>query len=150
MPGAIATTALVVSAWAYFIWTGSISTIWPMFGIANQLLASAALAVGTTILINLGRAKYAWTTLAPMTFLSVSTLSAGFFSVRDNFWPMATGPRPELHFQGYLNSALTVTMMLCVVVILGAAVRRWVRVWRGGLPTAPVPGELSGDSGVRS
>ena len=49
-------TLLVVAAWGYFIWAGSISTIWPMFGIANQLLASVALAVGTTIIINVGRA----------------------------------------------------------------------------------------------
>ena len=53
-----------VSPGRYFIWTGSISTIWPMFGIANQLLAAVALAIGTTILINLGRARYAWVTLA--------------------------------------------------------------------------------------
>ena len=51
------------SAWGYFIWTGSISTIWPLFGVANQLLASVALAVGTTILINMGARKYAWVTL---------------------------------------------------------------------------------------
>ena len=54
MPGAMVSTLLVVAAWGYFIWAGSISTIWPMFGIANQLLASVALAVGTTIIINVG------------------------------------------------------------------------------------------------
>ncbi len=57
LPGAMASTLALVLAWAYFIWTGSISTIWPMFGIANQLLASVALAVGTTIIINIGRAQ---------------------------------------------------------------------------------------------
>src|SRR6188472_2686392 len=55
VPGAVVSTGLVVSAWAYFIWTGSISTIWPMFGIANQLLATVALAVGTTIIITAAR-----------------------------------------------------------------------------------------------
>ena len=64
LPGSVVSTLLVVSAWAYFIWTGSISTIWPMFGIANQLLASVALAVGTTIIINMGKARYAWVTAA--------------------------------------------------------------------------------------
>ncbi|HEY7475733.1 MAG TPA: carbon starvation protein A, partial [Vicinamibacterales bacterium] len=63
MPGSFITTGIVVVAWAYFISTGNISTIWPMFGIANQLLAAVALAVGTTILINMGRARYAWVTL---------------------------------------------------------------------------------------
>ena len=51
--------------------------------------------------------------------------------MRDNFWPMAVGPNPALHFQGYLNSILTVIMMVCVVVILGAAVRRWIAVGKG-------------------
>jgi carbon starvation protein len=134
MPGAIISTSLVVLGWAYFIWTGSISTIWPMFGIANQLLAAVALAIGTTILVNLGRVRYAWVTAGPLAFLATTTLTAGFMSVRDNFWPMATGPNPALHVQGYLNSLLTVTMMVSVVVIFTAAIRRWVRVLRGTLP----------------
>ena len=86
--------ALVVLGWGYFIWTGSIATIWPMFGIANQLLAVVALAVGTTILINLGRARYAWVTLVPLVFLSTTTLTAGFLSVRDNFWPHGRRAEP--------------------------------------------------------
>jgi carbon starvation protein len=128
LPGAIVSTLLVVSAWAYFIWAGSISTIWPMFGIANQLLAAVALAVGTTVIINAGRARYAWVTIAPLAFVSITTLTAGALSVRDNFYPMAVGPDPAKHFQGYLNSTLTVVMMLCVLVILSSAVLRWMRV----------------------
>ena len=137
MPGAMISTLLVVSAWGYFIWAGSITTIWPMFGIANQLLASVALAVGTTILINLGRARYAWVTLMPLSFVSVTTLTAGVLSVRDNFWPMAIGPNDALHFQGYLNAILTVTMMVCVLVILGSAVSRWVGVLTGRIVPQP-------------
>ena len=95
-------------AWGYFIWTGSINTIWPMFGVANQLLAVVALAVGTTILINMGRAKYAWVTFVPLCFVATTTLTAGYMSVRDNFWPMAIGPNPALHVQGYVNSICTV------------------------------------------
>ena len=131
MPGAVLATLIVVSSWSYFIWTGSISTIWPMFGIANQLLASVALAVGTTIIINMGKARYAWVTAAPLAFVSITTLTAGVLSVRDNFWPMATGPDPSRHFQGYLNSALTVIMMICVVVILANAFWRCTQVLRG-------------------
>jgi carbon starvation protein len=133
MPGSFITTGIVVVAWAYFISTGNISTIWPMFGIANQLLAAVALAVGTTILVNMGRARYAWVTLAPLTFLSVTTLTAGFMSVKNNFLPMATGPNPALHFQGTLNTSLTITMMVLVVIILGAAVRKWLAVGRTGV-----------------
>jgi carbon starvation protein len=130
LPGSAVSTSVVVLCWAYFIWTGSIDTIWPMFGIANQLLAAVGLAVGTTILINAGRARFAWVTLLPLSFLSVSTLSAGFLSVRDNFWPKAVGPNPALHVQGYLDSILTSTMMACVLVILGAALRRWLLMGR--------------------
>ncbi len=132
VPGSIITTLIVVVGWAYFISTGNISTIWPMFGIANQLLAAVALAVGTTILINLGRARYAWVTLTPMTFLAVTTLTAGFMSVKNNFLPMATGPNEALHFQGLVNTTLTITMMVLVVIILGAAVRKWLAVGRTG------------------
>jgi len=136
MPGAMTSTFLVVAAWAYFIWAGSISTIWPMFGIANQLLASVALAVGTTVIINAGRARYAWVTILPLSFVSVTTLTAGAMSVRDSFYPMATGPDFTKHFQGYLNSVVTVVMMVCVLVILSSAILRWVRVLNGTLKPA--------------
>ena len=136
MPGAFVSTALVVGAWAYFIWAGSISTIWPMFGIANQLLAAVALAVGTTVIINAGRARYAWVTLLPLAFVAVTTLTAGALSVRDNFYPMAIGPDVTKHFQGYLNSIVTVVMMVCVLVILASAILRWVKVLNGTLKPA--------------
>ena len=134
MPGAMLSTLVVVSAWAYFIWNGSINTIWPMFGIANQLLASVALAVGTTIIINIGKARYAWVTGLPLAFVSITTLTAGVLSVRDNFWPMAIGPDPSRRFQGQLDTALTVVMMVCVVVILANAIWRCVRVVRRLVP----------------
>ncbi len=132
IPGSIISTLLVVCAWAYFIWTGSISTIWPMFGIANQLLAAVALTVATTIIINSGKARYVWVTLGPLVFVSITTLTAGVLSVRDNFWPMAIGPETSLNFQGWLNTVLTVVMMVCVVVILGNAVLKWRRVLGNG------------------
>ncbi len=136
MPGALVSTGLVVTAWGYFIWAGSISTIWPMFGIANQLLASVALAVGSTVIINAGRARYAWVTLMPLSFVAITTLTAGALSVRDNFYPMAIGPDAAKHFQGYLNSVVTVVMMICVLVILTSAVLRWVAVLTGKLRPA--------------
>jgi len=138
LPGSVVSTLLVVSAWGYFIWTGSISTIWPMFGIANQLLASVALAVGTTIIINNGKARYAWVTLLPLSFVAITTLTAGVMSVQTIFWPMAIGPNPSAHFQGYLNTILTIMMMVSVLVILANAAWRWVQVLTGkvGLQTA--------------
>src|SRR5262249_40200548 len=66
VPGAVLSTALVTAGWGVLVYTGQIDTIWPMFGIANQLLAVIALCIVTTLLVNSGRAKYALVTLLPM------------------------------------------------------------------------------------
>jgi carbon starvation protein len=123
LPGSVVTTALVVAAWAAFIWSGSISTIWPMFGIANQLLAAVALCVATTIIINSGKAKYSWVTLLPLSFVATTTLVAGWESITDIFWPLAQ--RPETAVQGYINVFLTATIMLAAVIILVDSISRW-------------------------
>jgi carbon starvation protein len=141
VPGSVISTALICLAWGYFIWTGSIDMIWPMFGVANQLLAGVALAVGTTMLINMGRAKYAWVTFVPLAFVSVTTLAAGYMSVRDNYWPKAIGSNPALVVPGYVNSICTVTMMALAIVLLASAGRRCLSVLTGKIPTA----ELAGD-----
>ena len=137
MPGSILSTSAICLAGGYFIWTGDISTIWPMFGIANQLLAAVALAVGTTIIVNMGKERYAWVTLVPLVFVSVTTLTAGVLSVRDIFWPMAIGSNATRHFQGYLNTVLTVMMMACVLVILANAAWRCLTVLRRRRATVP-------------
>jgi carbon starvation protein len=129
MPGTLLSTFLVVAGWSYFILTGSISQIWPMFGIANQLLAAVALCVGTSVILNSGRARYAWVTLAPLAFVATTTLYAGYLSITDNFLPLTKIPAKA--FAGYLDSALTATLMLCVVVILAASARAWQRALRG-------------------
>ncbi|MBI4854615.1 MAG: carbon starvation protein A [Acidobacteria bacterium] len=116
--GSLTATSLVVIGWAYFIYTGSVSTIWPMFGIANQLLAVIALAVGTTIIIKSGRVKYVWVTVLPMLFVATTTLTAGYFSIIDIFYP-------KHNFQGYLNIALTLIMMNCVMIILADCAWQW-------------------------
>jgi carbon starvation protein len=134
VPASVTATTMIVLAWGYFIWTGDISSIWPMFGIANQLIAAVALAVGTTILINMGRAKYAWVTLAPLAFLAISTLTAGYMSVVNTYWPQAIGPNPALNVQGYVNSICTSILMVCTVIILVAAARRWMLVISGKMP----------------
>ena len=126
LPGAYISTALVVFAWAYFIWAGSISTIWPMFGTANQLLAGVALAVATSAIINAGKVRYVWVTMIPMFFVSITTLVAGYFNVVDNYLPLIA--EPETAAQGYVNSILTVIIMACAVVILIESFRRWYAV----------------------
>jgi carbon starvation protein len=124
LPGSVVTSLLVVSAWAAFIWSGSISTIWPMFGVANQLLAAVALCVATTILINSGKAKYAWVTIVPLSFVSTTTLVAGFKSITDIFWPLAQ--KAETSTQGIINTSLTVIIMFAAVVIMVDSIRRWL------------------------
>ena len=123
-PGAAFTSALVVGAWAAFIWSGSISTIWPMFGIANQLLAAVALCVATTMIINSGKAKYSWVTILPLCFVGSTTLVAGWESITDIFWPLSQ--KPETAVQGYINVFLTATIMIAAVVILIDSIRRWL------------------------
>ncbi len=126
MPGALISTALVVFAWAYFIWTGSISTIWPMFGTANQLLAAVALAVGTSAIINAGKVRYAWVTVVPMLFVSATTLIAGWENIFGNYIPLMENSGTLT--QGAIDTALTALIMVCAVVILFEACRRWYKV----------------------
>jgi len=129
LPGTIASTALVVFAWTWFILNGSISQIWPMFGIANQLLAAVALCVGTTVILNAGRVKYAWTTMFPLAFVASTTLYAGYRSIVDNF----LGPKMMAKdpFTGYLDATLTSILMVCVIIIIAASARAWMRAIRG-------------------
>jgi carbon starvation protein len=123
LPGSLITTAVVVMGWAAFIWSGSISTIWPMFGIANQLLAAVALCVATTILFNMGKGRYSWTTIVPLAFVATTTLVAGWKSITDNFWPLSQ--KPETATQGYINVALTAILMLAAVIVLIDSIRLW-------------------------
>jgi len=134
LPGSLGATAFMVLAWGYFIWTGNINTIWPLFGIANQLLGAVALAVATTVLINMGRTRVAWVTFAPLCFLSVTTMTAGYMSIRDNFWPLAVHTNPDLHVQGYVLSISTTIMMACCLMIMSAAIWRWMLVLTGRIP----------------
>ncbi len=126
IPGAVIATGLVVFAWGYFIWNGSISTIWPMFGTANQLLAGIALAVATSAIINAGKVRYAWVTFVPMLFVSITTLVAGWENIFDNFLPYLSDPKTAT--QGYINTVLTAVIMLCAIIILFEAGRRWYTV----------------------
>jgi len=127
-------TLLIVLGWSYFIWTGSISTIWPMFGVANQLLGVVALAVATTLVINIGRARYWWVTGVPCGLITITTLVAGWMNITDNFWPLTSAPDPTVHVQGYVNTTCTAIMMVCAVVILAETARKSLRVVSGQAP----------------
>ena len=132
--GSVATLIMVFS-WGYFIYTGQINTIWPMFAVGNQLLGAVALAVATSILINLGRTKYIWVTLVPLSFLSLNTLYGGFLNIRDNYYPLAIGANAARNTEGWILTICTAVMIVLALVILGAAVQKWISIWNGG----PVP-----------
>ena len=128
LPGNLIASALVVFAWGYFIYTGTVSTIWPMFGTANQLLATIALAIGTSFIINRGRAKYAWVTILPMTFVGITTLTAGFLNMKNIYLPQMQNPATMV--PGLINLILTFSIIICVIIILSNAIPKWVKVFR--------------------
>jgi carbon starvation protein len=140
LPGASVATAAIVFAWGYFIYTGNISTIWPMFGVANQLLGCVALAVATTILINMGKARYTWVTVVPLVFLAVNTLYGGFLNIRDNYWPLTANAAAAMRTQGYVLSICTSIMLVLAVVVLASAVAKWVSVLSSSERPMPAAG----------
>ena len=140
IPGSILSTFLIVFGWGYFIYTGSVNTIWPMFGVANQLLGVVALSVATTLIINLGKARYAWITAAPLTLLAVNTLWGAYLNIRDNYYPMAVGADDAMQFQGWVLTLSSVIIMVCALVILGASIRKWAGLLGGDREALPAEG----------
>jgi carbon starvation protein len=125
LPGNLMTSLLVVFAWGYFIYTGTVSTIWPMFGVANQLLATLALAVGTSWLINHGKKKYAWITLVPMAFVGITTITGGIKNLANLYIPQIVVEKTRI--QGLVNATLTILILVCVIAILIDVWPRWYK-----------------------
>jgi carbon starvation protein len=129
-PGASVSTALIVMGWAYFINANSMAAIWPMFGVANQMLAVIALAVVSAYLVNEGRAKYLWVTLVPMAFVMTTTSTAAirmFWNQMDTFRAQMDNAQrinDTLMINSFMTGSLILAMLLCTfIVIVGAAVR---------------------------
>jgi len=149
-PSILATSALIVAAWGYFLWQGvkdplgGINSLWPLFGIANQLLATVALCVATTIIIKMHRTRYAAVTLVPLIWLVAVTFSASWHKVFDpnprvGFLAQArvlggasaTPPTARLIFNNRLDAAVTAALVLMVALVLIESVRDWISVLRG-------------------
>ena len=128
LPGNLLTSGVIVFAWTYFIYTGSVSTIWPMFGTANQLLATIALTVGTSFIINRGRIKYAWVTILPMVFVGVTTMTAAYLNIKNIYIPQVK--ETATFIPGLINLILTLLIIICVVIIIYNAVPQWIRAFR--------------------
>ena len=142
-PSIVASSAVVVAGWGYFLYQGvvdplgGINSLWPLFGIANQLLAAVALCVGTTILIKMGRARYAWVTLAPLAWIVTITMTAG--------WQKVFSADPKLGFlshaaslagsadlhahqrivNDYLNTFVALLFMAVVALLILVSIREW-------------------------
>jgi len=121
--GNLITSLMVVFAWGYFIYTGSVSTIWPMFGVANQLLATLALAIGTSFLINNGKRKYIWITVGPMIFVGITTITGGIMNMINIYIPQMAGENTRV--QGTINTLLTGIILICVTLIIIEATHKW-------------------------
>jgi carbon starvation protein len=135
--GSFIATFLIVAGWSYFILTGNITTIWPMFGIANQLLACTALCVATTILLREAKRKiYALTTILPLAFVGTTTVTAGIESVYKLYWPMTA--QAATRTTGLVNVIVTVLLLVCVLMIVVGSVTRWLGLARRPAGDTPV------------
>jgi carbon starvation protein len=142
-PSIITSSGLVVMGWGYFLYQGvidplgGINSLWPLFGIANQLLAAVALCVATTIIVKMGRLRYAWTTLMPLAWLVTATLTAGYQKVFSSdpalgflahARSLAGSPNPNaarMIFNDHLDAALALFFMFIVLVVIAASAREW-------------------------
>jgi carbon starvation protein len=143
-PSILTTSALVVVAWAWFLWQGirdplgGINSLWPLFGICNQLLATVALCVATTILVKMGRARYMWTTLAPLAWLIAVTFSAALAKI---FSPnpligllaharaIAAGPATADLARRVFNDRLDAVVCGLLIVLVSVIVVESATVW---------------------
>jgi carbon starvation protein len=158
MPGMVGTSAAIVLAWGYFLCQGvrdplgGINSLWPLFGIANQLLATIALCVATTILIKMHRGKFLWVTCVPLVGLVSVTFSAayqkifspnprlGFLAQAQQLkWALANGQIPVARsgeikaqiFNAELDALLCAIFLVLVSTILIDSLRVWQGIWRG-------------------
>ncbi len=177
-PAVVLSSALIVAMWGHFLYQGvldplgGINSLWPLFGISNQLLATVALCVGTTVFIKMGKAKYSYITIMPLIWLTIVTMSAGWeklFSPEAKLGFLAhakviqgqvasgtlsaaiktlTDAR-RMIFNDYLDAAVTVFFMVSVVVILAASLQEWVACLRGTkeVVSSEVPFEIAPAAG---
>jgi carbon starvation protein len=159
-PAVLFTSAIFVAMWGYFLYQGvtdplgGINSLWPLFGISNQLLATVALCVGTTIIIKMGKAKYAFVTIIPLVWLVIVTASAGLLKIFSSDPKLgflshaamlkeqiATNTLPaniktveaaqRMIFNDNLDAGVAAFFLIAVVVILGASIREWLAVVSG-------------------
>ncbi|MHC1789847.1 carbon starvation CstA family protein [Solidesulfovibrio sp.] len=120
MPGILSTSAIFTFMWGYLVYTGDISTIWPLFGMSNQLLAAVGLLIGTTMIIRMGKARYAWMTAVPGLAMVCVTVWAGYLQIVNTYIPKGL----------YLLATLAVIVLALIAVVIVGTIRRWMRLLR--------------------
>jgi len=143
LPSVLISSGVVCAAWGYFLWQGvvdplgGINSLWPLFGISNQLLAAVALCVATTILIKMGRQRYAWVTLGPLAWLIAVTMTAGYQKVfsadpklgfLSHAASLAISADPNaarLIFNDRLNAVIALFFMSVVAMLVFTSAREW-------------------------
>jgi carbon starvation protein len=155
MPGILLSSAIIVGLWGYFLYQGvidplgGINSLWPLFGISNQLLAAVALVVATTVLLKMGRKRWVWVTLAPMAWIVTITMTASFQKIFDSnprigflananllTAQIADGKVPlakladtqRLIFNQKLDAAVTAVLALMVIVLIIEALVQWYSI----------------------
>jgi carbon starvation protein len=155
MPGILLSSAIIVGLWGYFLYQGvidplgGINSLWPLFGISNQLLAAVALVVATTVLLKMGRKRWVWVTLAPMAWIVTITMTASFQKIFDSnprigflananllTAQIAAGKVPlakladtqRLIFNQKLDAAVTAVLALMVIVLIVEALVQWYSI----------------------
>lgn len=127
MPGSIFTSFVVSFSWGYLVYSGDISSIWPMFGVANQLLATIALALGTTIILKIAPVKrYAFVTLVPCILLAITVIAAGSMNIGMYFKMNTT--------LGNINGTASIVLIILTAVILVNCVLQWIKLWKTPKP----------------
>jgi carbon starvation protein len=165
LPANLIATSLCVAAWGYFLYQGvidplgGINTLWPLFGIANQMLAGIALILATCVLFKMKRARFAWVTVAPTIWLLICTLAAGWekifdANVRVGFIAHANKfhaaldqgvllapaksvvQMKQIIFNDYLDAALCGFFMFVVIAVLIAGIRTVMKARNHGAPSS--------------
>ena len=114
MPGIVLTSFVFTFMWGYLVYTGDIMTIWPLFGMSNQLLATCALIVGTTMIIRMGRLRFSWITAVPGILMIPVTMTAGYYNVINNYVA-----------KNYLLSGLSIVLMILMAIVFIEAFLKW-------------------------
>ncbi|MGE8021807.1 carbon starvation protein CstA [Peribacillus frigoritolerans] len=125
LPGNIFASALACFIWGYLLYSGDIGSIWALFGVSNQLMASIGLIIGATVVLKIADKRwYIWTCLVPLAYLYVTVNVAGYWMVRNVYL------NPDSAGFSILNGILSITMLILGLIILVAALKKWRELWK--------------------